>query len=238
MSITTTADLTMIRKRDKKGTLRGGLEDIFRTKKKTEFYLATNSAMEVRTVAMKDVLVNGLLKLNYVFGYFDSQLKAAKDAAAKKGLLTYDQMKTQVANSFEKMYSLLLDTLHEVKSAITEATAGEGFGKALTKAVEIIQFARREGEVLLIDKELLAVGHHIRLIEAKLLAAYKLNMVKFQYTASQMLTDYAGFTLQSVPSVLHLFALISSTLRVLAVALASPCSLLTAPACLSRWRCS
>lgn len=125
MAITSTAELGMMTLRrkgaqsslailysltcrsEKKGTLRGGLEDIFRGKKKAEFYIMQTGAMEPRAVTLKDITVSLLLKFNFVFGYFERQLAATKDAPAASTPLNYEHMKSQVVATTDRVRAFL-----------------------------------------------------------------------------------------------------------------------------------
>jgi hypothetical protein len=77
------------------GTIRGGLEDIFRGKKKLEFFIMQPGAMEPRALALKEIVVSLLLKFNFVFNYFERGLAATKDTA-NVAPLNYEQLKGQI----------------------------------------------------------------------------------------------------------------------------------------------
>ena len=65
-------------------------------------------AMEPRAVSLKDASVNLLLKINFIFGYFERQLSASMESSSGK-VMSYDQMKAPVIASTERaLYPSLL----------------------------------------------------------------------------------------------------------------------------------
>lgn len=89
-----------------------------------------SGAMEPRAVTLKDITVSLLLKFNFVFGYFERQLAATKDAPAAGTPLNYEHMKSQVVAtadrvrvSLQNLAPLILSYLFaDVRAAIGDAT--------------------------------------------------------------------------------------------------------------------